>query len=518
MNLRDTISDFGKKITPNFRDIRYCRFAPPAETAGVIDVSSAGDGSRGIAFLTDRLIVKLDGNARQMYYKDIRVMEILPSYETPFEDELLLDAKAGEIRISDCSMNKFFLRQLISNVSRITATMRESERAELLSQLAAEAREYYPDMPAVSNVSNAPGAPAPEPVRTATPTSAEPEISPAALDMSEAPDNSAADTEPLPEAAAAVQEIAAAKKAALAAVQNTSPIEITEEKIEWISGKSGKSDKNDKSENTVKTETDKIEKNSETVIAPEAPMPASAETPVSEKLPQTVPAEAGEAGETGKAEESDVSDLSHDQTISYLLDSIAEINSAPEQPAAPEISPERSEQQGQQRQPETVSVPQPEVSPELPKQEEAPEEDPPAEPAPALTKEPESTDIYILASRRIREMCEEGRLTMEQVNTAVKEQLVPAAEIYSKLDAENAPLPPAVKGRARQLTAAADRLTEYFALGEDVAARVMFFMLYQMLSYTDRIVQSDETKQALNYFFVRFGPAGIILSMLEANN
>ncbi len=512
MNLRDTIRDFGKKITPNFRDIRYCRFAPPAETAGVIDVSSAGDGSRGIAFLTDRLIVKLDGNARQMYYKDIRVMEILPSYETPFEDELLLDAKSGEIRISDCSMNKFFLRQLISNVSRITATMRESERAELLSQLAAEAREYCPDMPAVSNVSNvsnAPGAPAPEPVRTAVPTYAESEISPSAPAMPEAPDNPATDTEPLPEAAAAVQEIAAAKKAALAAAQNTSPIEITEEKIEWISGKSGKSDK---SENTVKAEIDKIDKSDETIIVPEAPAPASAETPVSEKLPQTVPAEAREA------EESDVSDLSHDQTISYLLDSIAEINSAPEQPAAPEISPERSEQQGQQRQPETVSVPQPEVSPELPKQEEAPEEDPPKEPAPALTKEPESTDIYILASRRIREICEEGRLTMEQVNTAVKEQLVPAAEIYSRLDVENAPLPPAVKGRARQLTAAADRLTEYFALGEDVAARVMFFMLYQMLSYTDRIVQSDETKQALNYFFVRFGPAGIILSMLEANN
>lgn len=517
MNLRDTIRDFGKKITPDYRDIRYCRFAPPAETAGVIDVSPAGDGSRGIAFLTDRLIVKLDGNARQMYYKDIRVMEILPSYETPFEDELMLDAKAGEIRISDCSMNKFFLRQLISNVSRITTTMRENERAELLSQLAAEARGFYPDMTVVSNVPNIPNVPdvtdmpAPAPVRTESPTPAEPEISPAAPDMPKAPD-----TEPLPEAAAAVQEIAAAKKAALAAVQNTSPIEITEEKIEWISGKSGKSGNSDKSENTVKVGKDgKGEKNDnsgENAISPEAPAPAAEKSPISEKLPQTVPAVTEEAGETI---ETDVSDLSHEQTINYLLDSIAEINSAPKQPAAPEITPEQPKQPEQT---ETVSAPQPEVSPELPKQEESPKENPPEEPAPFLTKEPESTDIYILASRRIRELCEEGRLTMEQVNTAVKEQLVPAAEIYSKLDAENAPLPPAVKSRARQLTAAADRITEYFALGEDVAARVMFFMLYQMLSYTDRIVQSDETKQALNYFFVSFGPVGIILSMLEANN
>ena len=59
---------------------------------------------------------------------------------------------------------------------------------------------------------------------------------------------------------------------------------------------------------------------------------------------------------------------------------------------------------------------------------------------------------------------------------------------------------------------------EYFTLGEDIAARVMFFMLYQMLSYTDRVVQSDVTKQKLNYFFVRFGAAGMVLSMLDANN
>lgn len=107
---------------------------------------------------------------------------------------------------------------------------------------------------------------------------------------------------------------------------------------------------------------------------------------------------------------------------------------------------------------------------------------------------------------------------MEQVDSAVREQLVQASEVYSTLDVGSAQLPPAVKEHAMNLAAAADHLTDYFALGEDIAARVMFFMLYQMLSYTDRIVQSDETKQRLNYFFVRFGAAGIILSMLDANN
>ena len=135
-----------------------------------------------------------------------------------------------------------------------------------------------------------------------------------------------------------------------------------------------------------------------------------------------------------------------------------------------------------------------------------------------MTTEPDSPDIYIQASRKIRELIADGRLTMEQVDNAVREQLVPASEVYSALDIENAAIPPAVKKRALQLNEAADRLPEYFTLGEDIAARVMFFMLYQMLSYTDRILQTDVSKQKLNYFFVKSGAAGIVLSMLDAGN
>ncbi len=43
----------------------------------------------------------------------------------------------------------------------------------------------------------------------------------------------------------------------------------------------------------------------------------------------------------------------------------------------------------------------------------------------------------------------------------------------------------------------------------------MFFMMYQMLSYSDRIVEAPETKERLNYFFKRYGPSGIMLSMLD---
>ena len=60
MTLCDAVKSFGPKITQNYRETRFCDFAPPDETVGVIDVSASGNGSRGIAFLIDSMIVKLD--------------------------------------------------------------------------------------------------------------------------------------------------------------------------------------------------------------------------------------------------------------------------------------------------------------------------------------------------------------------------------------------------------------------------------------------------------------------------
>lgn len=427
MTLCDAVNDFRGKITLNSRDTRYCTFAPPEETVGVIDLSADGDGSRGIAFLIDRMMIRLGADARQIYYRDIRVTEILPSYETPYEDELVIASPAGSIRISDCGLNKFFLRQLINTLCRMSNTMKEQDREALESRLTAEALSYYS------------GGVFPEdapPVEDSAPDKPEgiPPVTVAAV--------------------AAVQEIAAAKKAAMSEIP-ASPIAITEEKIQWLSGK----------QPSVPAEPEKVD-----------------------------------------SEPESLEDMTRDEAMSYLLDSIAEINSMPEEPAAvPE--PESPDPDIPEPSPAAESAPQ---EPVVPPQPQAA--------APKLTHEPDSQDIYIKASRRIRELCEEGRLTMEQVDSAVREQLVQASEVYSTLDIGSAQLPPTVKEHAMNLAAAADHLPDYFALGEDIAARVMFFMLYQMLSYTDRIVQSDETKQRLNYFFVRFGAAGIILSMLDANN
>lgn len=424
MTLIDAVNDFRDKITPNSNRARYCSFAPAEQTVGVIDLSPNSDGSRGIAFLVDRMIVKLGADAQQVYYRSIRVTEILPSYETPFEDELVIAAPSGEIRISDCGLNKFFLRQLINTLCRMTNTMRDNDREELEAELAEQAFGYYSDESGVLSG------------QRRTPPSELHNVT----------------------VAAAVQEIAAAKKAAMAELP-AEPIEISDEEIHWISGKQ-----------------------------PEAAAPPAEE-------PQAVPDEPEDYLDD---EQDSLEDMTHDEAISYLLSSISEINSDPDESAADAAD---------------FAEEQPTVEPSTPpKQTEQPEE----APLPQLTHEPESDDIYIRASRRIRELCEDGRLTMEQVDSAVKEQLVEASERFSSLDISAAELPPTVKAHAVNLAAAAERLPEYFALGEDIAARVMFFMLYQMLSYTDRVVQTDETKQRLNYFFVRFGAAGIILSMLDA--
>lgn len=462
MTLCDTVRSFGPKVTQNYRETRYCDFAPPDETVGVIDLSTDGDGTRGIAFLTDRLIVKLGEDARQLYYSEIRVTEIIPSYETAFEDELEISTPGAHIRISDCSLNKFFLRQLINNMCRISATMRDSDREALYEKLTSDAMEHYAEQL-----------------------------------LSDKPKR-------VPEAAAAVQEIAAAKKAALAKAQPSAPIELTEEKIQWISGEQPPVP----AETPVKNE-DAVNSAVSAVTAQNTPEPVKiSDFPAD---PAAVSAE-----DTLKSDEpEDLDDMSHEETMSYLLDSIAEINSEPERDEIPQTVPDF---------PERTEIPQaaPEIQPQSAEPMNTPDVTPQVAEAqqelPQLTKEPDSADIYILASRRIRELCEDGRLTMEQVNETVCTQLVPASEIFSGLDIANSPLPQAVKKRAMALTAAADHLTDYFSLGEDIAARVMFFMLYQMLSYTDRILQTDESKQRLNYFFVRFGAAGMVLSMLDANN
>lgn len=132
-----------------------------------------------------------------------------------------------------------------------------------------------------------------------------------------------------------------------------------------------------------------------------------------------------------------------------------------------------------------------------------------------LTVEPIWGDIYIKASQKLRELCESGWFLMEQYEAELKERLIPAAEAFESLTRDSARVPKVLIPKITELKAAADNFDYYFKFGEDIAIRAMFFMLYQMLTYADRIAESPETKERLNDFFRRFGSAGITLSMLD---
>lgn len=132
-----------------------------------------------------------------------------------------------------------------------------------------------------------------------------------------------------------------------------------------------------------------------------------------------------------------------------------------------------------------------------------------------LTVEPVWGDIYIKASRSLRELCEEGKLSMQAIETELKSHLLNAAEQFMSVTADRTKIPKVLIPKITELKVAANNFEPYFQVGEDIAVRAMFFMLYQMLSYSDRIAETPETKENLNDFFRRFGAAGIMLSMLD---
>jgi len=403
----ETINDFGRKVTALYEEGHYCSFAPPEETIGVIDTSPEHDGSRGIAFLCDEIRTCFAGVISRVGYKQVCSVRIVKSYETTFDDELEIEAPNCCIRITDCSLNKFFLRQLINSMCRIYYTMRDEQRQKLHENCTAAAAEHFSG-----------------------------EIPQVEVEIPEADPLKPAPLPPPPE-----------------------PSKIPEGEIRWLS------------------------------TAPEVPEPEkSAEDEKPEAQDKPAKSKEDELLSGNELPE----DMTRDEAMSYLVDSINEINSDTAGGEADEKASEADEEAAKEEQPEEElsTVPQ-------------------------LTEEPQLDDVYIKASRRLRLCCMERLLTMEQIEQAVKENMVATAEIYSNLAAEKE-IPQNIVERTEALKIATDRLAEYFALGEDIAARVMFFMLYQMLSYSDRISEQPETKERLNDFFRRYGSAAMALSLLDS--
>lgn len=463
MKLRDIVDAYGAQISAGFESGSYAAFAPAEETVGFI-ATDAG-GARGIAFMCDRLRTDLDGTIRQAEYTGVAGLEILDSGEGAYADELVIKTGGEPIRISDFSLEKHRLKALIEELRRAALAMSEDEREAVYSEAMLAAAEHFS--------------------QTAPVFAALPDI----------------------------------EKRETAIPDGYTPAQITEERIDWISGpRASGSGEADKAPVMAAQPADTREAELQPAGAPKAaaqesePIAREIAREMEQPLPEipqedAAPVEPPVIPEYSEEQE-DLSEMTHEQTLSYLLSSINEINAPAEGDRTSQGAPIQQAQTVQPAPAEPVQAqPLPTVAPMQAGSQAAPAQ-------PLLTQEPPSGDIYIKASRKLREFCELGTLTQQGIESAVKEGLIPAAEAFSEITAQK-PAPPPLSERIAELKAASDGIDGYFSLGEDVAARVMFFMLYQMLSYSDRLAELPETKARLNDFFRRWGAAGITLSMLD---
>ncbi|MGN1423205.1 MAG: hypothetical protein ACI4XA_07505, partial [Oscillospiraceae bacterium] len=407
--LRETVEYFGRNVSARYAVGKFCAFAPAEMTVGFIDTSSASDGSRGIVFLCDTLLVNTDGRVRRANYSDITDVSVIHSFESAFEDELSVRC-GGEIRISDLSLNKPFLKQLIDTLLRQYSAMTEEEREIERAECTEYALRYFSGEPPVQ------------------PEEAE-ELCFAGVSTAREGQSVPEENEPAPVVNSAFAE------------ENAAPVR-------------------EQSEDNA---------------------PAAADDTAQPSPEPDVPEKSGGRGSEDDfddldefddlLDEEELSGLSPEEALSLVRSSIDEINSpAAAEPPEEEIAPENK--------------------------------------SPALTREPESDDIYICASAKLRGFCETGRLTMEEMQGALRDGLLDAADAFAQIT-ERCEIPPQLSDKIAALKEASGGLEKYFALGEDIAVRVMFFMLYQMLSYSDRLAETEGTKERLNDFFRKWGPSGI---------
>lgn len=174
-----------------------------------------------------------------------------------------------------------------------------------------------------------------------------------------------------------------------------------------------------------------------------------------------------------------ISSMSHEQTVSYLANAFEELNST-NNTSSSQVSENENDVKRSD-----------------------------------LSEEPDYEDIYIKASRKLRELCEEEKLSMEMIEDELRKNLIRSAKDFAEIIENNSEIPSGLSEKINELKNSANDLDKYFSYGEDIGIRAMFFMLFQMLSYSDRIIEDAKTKEKLNDFFRKFGSAGITLSMLD---
>lgn len=458
-----------------------CAFAPRGGIVGFIDISGARDGSRGIAFFGDRMFVNTDGRPHEITYKSIDGLRLISSFEDPFADELSVSAGGEELRISDYSLDKFELKLLLEELCG---------EQEQVAQRSAAQTERYAEMIAQRL---AEGATEKQDIEERAAVISETEIAPEAFDF--APEH--------PVIAETVLEILEER----ARLKDYSPAPIPEDSIDWISGSAPViveeplPKPRPKPPEVMNGVIDRIP-----VIGSVKPTRPAVKREV--QVEETAENDDGE--ERGEITESElrerIENMSPDEVMAFLSETMNEINAINESSISGGNAFFDPDAETHFRVEDVRGV----AGEELP--------DVPKQPAPRwrkLTVEPIWGDIYIKASQNLRELCESGKLSMEQMETELKERLLSAAEVFESLTSDSSRVPKVMIPKITELKAAADNFDHYFAFGEDIAVRAMFFMLYQMLTYADRIAETPETKSRLNDFFRRFGSAGITLSMLD---
>ena len=481
-----------------------CLFAD-AEV-GFIDTSAEGDGSRGIAFSKRKMMVNFDGTVKNVAYCKIRYVQIISSMEDAFADELEICGEHSRLRISDYSIDKHKLKQLIDGlregIEDAPAEEKTEAAAEKRAEKAAETGEEAVVMVRVI------------PAEKAAKTASKP-----AANSGEISEKGAGEiAEKAPEIAEKAEEKAGEKTAEKASKPAANSGEISEkgageiaETAPEIAGKDG-----EKSEEPVLSHENEIHVIAEQPDSDAFPVGEiewlhgavkTEEKPVAEEKiewlsglhdDEKTPEIPENSLDSEAADRELIEQMSREETLDFLSKALSEINDEPVFREPPEIVVK----------PDTTALFIRDFV-EKPPEEKSPEK------SGGLSKEPVWGDIYIKASRSLRELCESGKLSMEIIENELREKLLDSAKAFSEIVADEQKVPKTLIPKIAELKNAAGNFDEYFAYGEDVGVRVMFFMLYQMLSYADRIAENPETKERLNDFFRRFGTAGITLSMLD---
>lgn len=467
-----------------------CGFSA-ADADGFIDTSPEQNGSRGIAFFDNRIALNFDGDTVYVPYEDISSVQIISSFEDNFSDEMDICCKNSKLRISDCSVDKQGLKRLIEELCGKSETESYAGSDVVPEENIPAAQPEAPEDKAQS-----------EPALISLSESGEIPENREIWKSEEAFEISYDTDEPepvfVPDDEAPEDSVSASQ---LSETENNlkseqPPISVTESGE--IAG-------------TIHQERPEINETDE-------PSSIPTENDSGENLPADSLSE--ETENDGLFEEDifnnddilrEIENMSHEETMEYLSKTLNEINSPVGNSSDAKVeSSDRteSEEDVKNNSPDSDDreiIPIKLVPPTIPEQQKKN----------SLTEEPVWGDIYIKASRSLRELCEKGKLSMDCIEAELKDKLLESAEAFADITKDESKIPKVLIPKITELKNASDNFGQYFSYGEDIAVRAMFFMHFQMLSYADRIVEDPDIKERLNDFFRRFGAAGITLSMLD---